>query len=122
MGDIVIPVGFGTNSKFDDAAKQTIEDAGQALIRGEESAADLLIIAASPLVPIVTSQFLKGYGKGYQWDDLHGEAQIGLVTAVRAIERMIRGGSKRPPPKSFRAYLSACIRNHLSKSRINLFR
>jgi DNA-directed RNA polymerase specialized sigma24 family protein len=48
------------------------------------------------------------------WDDLIGDAQVGLVKAVQSLERRFRANSStKEPPQSFRSYLGVCIANHL---------
>ena len=110
----VTPERFGAYVAFGDKEKQLIEDAGQALIRGEVNAADSLVAAAMPLCVIVTGTFVKPYKRFWDWrHGLRKQAREALAKAVASLDRRFRDGSLKALKSTFRAYLSKCIRCHL---------
>lgn len=110
----VTPEKVGAYVAFGDNEKQLIEDAGQALIRGDANAVESLIAAASPLCVIVTGQFVVRYKR--LWDgreQFREQAREALAKAVASINRRLRNGSFKEIKSTFRAYLSKCIRFRL---------
>ncbi|HEY2414151.1 MAG TPA: hypothetical protein VGI40_18040 [Pirellulaceae bacterium] len=85
----------GAYVTFDQAEKQRIEDAGQALVRGEVGAVDSLIAAAEPLCTIVTGQVIKPYKR--LWDrrgEFRDVAKEVLAKAVRKLDSKFMDGTQ----------------------------
>jgi hypothetical protein len=103
------PERFGAWVQLGTNEKQLIEDAGQALIRGEAGAADSLISAAMPLCVFETGKLHKRYRRLWQnRDEFRVQAKQVLCKAVASLDSRSRDGSLEPI-QSFNAYLSKCI-------------
>jgi hypothetical protein len=108
------PERFGKWVPFEAQEKCQIEAAGKALIRGEATAVELLIAAASPLCVIDADKFCKRYKRLWdRRDDFRKEAGVAIAKAVASLDKRFRNGHLKELETTFRAYLSKCIWFHL---------